>query len=192
MTHQFSVQKDIRQSPLPQELHFLHNQYPRASWEGHENFKEKTRNWMGAHQMFRQLAELNRENFEKFLDKSLSEQEFTARLSYYGGAMVNNLHGHHSWEDRNFFPELSRADNRFDRGLEILEADHEDLDMSLDHFVETANRAIKLMSLDENQAYEEAAKALEWNIRIENLLKRHLADEEDLIVPIIIHHKLRG
>ena len=28
--------------------------------------------------------------------------------------------------------------------------------------------------------------------KIQSLLKRHLQDEEDLIVPIILHHKLRG
>ena len=106
--------------------------------------------------------------------------------------MVGNLHGHHGWEDHSYFPELSAADPRFDTGLEILEKDHEVLDAVLDVFTRTANRTIKLIQLDEKQAREEAGKLLEVARAIKALLARHLSDEEELAVPIILHHRLRG
>lgn len=31
-----------------------------------------------------------------------------------------------------------------------------------------------------------------WSQSVEKPLDRHLADEEDLVVPIVLHHKLRG
>ena len=56
----------------------------------------------------------------------------------------------------------------------------------------TANRAIKLVQLDEAQAREEAGKLQPVTGTIESLLARHLSDEEELAVPIILHHRLRG
>ena len=106
--------------------------------------------------------------------------------------LVGNLHGHHGWEDHSYFPELSAADSRFDAGLEVLETDHADLDRVLEDFTRQANRVIKLAHLDEAQAREEAARLHQTSEVIEFFLKRHLGDEEDLAVPIILHHRLRG
>ena len=105
---------------------------------------------------------------------------------------MRTLHGHHNWEDRSYFPELSMADSRFDAGLEILEKDHEAMDAILVNFKETANRAIKLVDLDVEQARDEAGRLHDVTEAIEGLLQRHLSDEEELAVPIILHHRLRG
>ena len=105
---------------------------------------------------------------------------------------MRNLHGHHGWEDRSFFPELAAADPRFEHGLEMLEGDHEALDDVLDRFTRTGNRAVKLIQLDEAQARDEVGALHKITTEIEGFLARHLSDEEDLVVPIILHHKLRG
>lgn len=183
---------EIRTDDMPNEMQSLLQDYPRDSWDAHPGFREKTRNWLGAHQMFRQLGKITRKETELFLDRSRSGDEFAARLSHYGGLLVGNLHGHHGWEDHSYFPELSAADPRFDAGLEILEKDHQDLDVVLDSFTRTANRAIKLVQLDEEQARNEAGKLHGVTETIEAFLLRHLNDEEELAVPIILHHRLRG
>ncbi|WP_425037885.1 hemerythrin domain-containing protein [Primorskyibacter sp. S187A] len=182
----------IRQDDMPQEMRFLLDRYPRDTWEAHPGFREKTKHWLGAHQMFRRLAERVRLDSEGVLNKDIGLDEYADRLSRFGGALVGNLHGHHGWEDHSYFPELSAADPRFDAGLEILEADHAELDRVLDDFTRAANRMIKLTSLDEAQAHEEAAVVHATSEVIEAFLKRHLSDEEDLAVPIILHHRLRG
>ncbi len=183
---------DIRTQDMPATMRVLLDEYPRDSWEAHPGFREKTRHWLGAHEMFRRLGELVRRETELYLEKSRASDDFAGRLSYYGNALVANLHGHHTWEDKNYFPELSAADPRFDRGLEILEKDHQELDHVLDSFTRTANRAIKLIQLDENQAHEETGRLHGLAGTIETFLDRHLADEEELAVPIILHHRLRG
>ncbi len=182
----------IRETPMPSEMHLLLNEYPRDAWEAHPNFKQATQNWLGAHQGFRQLSQIVRADVEKYIDRNRGPEDFADRLGYYGDIMVRNLHGHHSWEDRSYFPELSAADPRFDRGLEILESDHRVLDQTLDRFVDAANGVIKLIQLDEMKARESAAPLLDAAADIGALLERHLADEEDLAVPIILHYKLRG
>ncbi|KMW59815.1 hypothetical protein AIOL_004799 [Candidatus Rhodobacter oscarellae] len=177
---------------LPQDMGLLLRDYPRDAWPGHPNFARSIQNWMGAHQMFRQLGEVTRKEAEGYLDKTRDPEDFAGRLGVYGNLLVRNLHGHHTWEDRSFFPELSEADDRFDHGLQMLEADHEVLDETLDRFTRAGNRVVKLIQLDEAQAREEAGALHGIASEIEGYLARHLSDEEDLVVPIILHHKLRG
>lgn len=183
---------DIRTTPMPEEMRVLLQAYPRDSWDANPHFKQATKNWIGAHLMFRRLGDLVRSETERYLDGNRGPEGFAARLSYYGGALVRNLHGHHGWEDHSYFPELSEADPRFDAGLEILEKDHEALDGVLDRFKRAANRTIKLIQLDQGAAHEEAGALHAEAEVIEAFLARHLGDEEDLAVPIILHHRLRG
>ncbi|WP_085308135.1 hemerythrin domain-containing protein [Planktotalea arctica] len=182
----------IRQDEMPKEMRFLLDSYPRDSWDAHPGFKEKTKHWLGAHQMFRRVSERIRLDTEDLLNKDMALEDFAQRLSHYGGSLVGNLHGHHGWEDHSYFPELSAADPRFDAGLEMLERDHADLDKVLDDFTHTANRLIKLTTLEPAQAYEETGHLHKTSETIEAFLKRHLSDEEELVVPIILHHRLRG
>lgn len=182
----------MRDHDMPDEMRFLLETYPRDAWEAHPGFRDKTRQWLSAHRGFRMLAERVRGDTETFLDKGMGLDEYAGRLSWYGGRLIGNLHGHHGWEDRVYFPELSAADPRFDTGLELLEQDHADLDQVLDDITRKANRVIKLASLDEKQAEEEANTVLPAAEAIEAFLVRHLGDEEELAVPIILHHRLRG
>lgn len=183
---------EIRTAPMPDEMRLLLRDYPRDSWEAHPGFRDKTRHWLGAHQTFRRLGHLVRAETERYLDRNRDPEEYAARLSYYGDALIRNLHGHHGWEDHSYFPELSDADPRFDAGLEILEKDHQALDGVLDRFTRVANRTIKLIQLDESAARDEAGALHAEAEVIEAFLARHLSDEEELAVPIILHHRLRG
>ncbi|WP_272001975.1 hemerythrin domain-containing protein [Roseovarius sp. ZX-A-9] len=183
---------DIRRNALPEDMRFLLRDYPREAWPENPHFARSIQNWMSAHVMFRQLGELNRSETELYLTKARSPDDFAARLSHYGNLLVRNLHGHHTWEDRSFFPELEGADPRFAGGLEMLESDHAAMDEVLDRFTDSANRVVKLIQLDEGQAREETKALHDTTAEIEQFLARHLADEEDLVVPILLHHKMRG
>ena len=187
MTQTYTIQRD----DLPEDMRFLLRDYPREAWPENPHFARSIQNWMGAHQMFRQLGEINRSETELYLSKTRAPEDYAARLSEFGNLMVRNLHGHHTWEDNSFFPELEEADARFAHGLDMLEGDHVSLDDVLDRFTLSANRVVKLIHLDEPQAREEASGLHDTASEIETFLARHLADEEDLVVPILLHHKLR-
>ena len=166
--------------------------YPREAWPGHPNFAQSIQNWLGAHQGFRQLGDLVRSSTEEFLDREIAPDRYARALGYYGNILVRNLHGHYTWEDRNFFPEISTVDDRLDHGLDTRESDHHALDETIETLTEQANRTIKLVQLDELQARSEAGKLHDTAAGLERFLDRHLTDEEDLIVPIVLHHKMRG
>ena len=134
----------IREQDMPEEMRLLLDVYPRSDWESHPGFKEKTRNWLRAHLMFRQVAEVIRGDTEALLNKEVDLRVYVGRLSHYGGNLVSSLHGHHGWEDESYFPELSAADARFDAGLELLEQDHADLDVVLEDITQKANHLIRL------------------------------------------------
>ncbi len=183
---------DMRTNDMPAEMQVLLGQYPRDSWPEHAGFKDKTRQWLGAHQMFRRVSSTVVKDAERFLDGDKSADDYINLLVYRGGSLINNLHGHHGWEDHSYFPELSKADSRFDAGLEILEKDHVDLNKVLVSFTQTANRAIALIESGDNKHRNEMGQLHSTALAIEALLQRHLSDEEELAVPIILHHRLRG
>lgn len=187
-----TTQLELQREGLPVEMQVLLADYPREAWPDNPHFARSIQNWMSAHQMFRQLAAIVRGDTEEYLDNGKDPDDLSRELSRYGDLLVRNLHGHHTWEDREYFPELRTADRRFDKGLALLEEDHRILDGTLNRFTTAANRVIKLVQLDEAKAREEAVGLHDCSEQIEGLLERHLADEEDLIVPILLHHKLRG
>ena len=43
---------------LPDDMRILLRDYPREAWPDHPHFARSIQNWMGAHQMFRQLGEI--------------------------------------------------------------------------------------------------------------------------------------
>lgn len=177
---------------LPREMQTLLRDYPRDTWPDHPNFAASIRKWMGAHALFRGLARRMGDDTQAFLGGDMEQQDYTDRLAHYGTRLVQNLHGHHHWEDRKFFPELSGADPRFDRGLDMLETDHQEMDQLLDRFSRGGNRMIQLASLDPAQVPEEARHTHDRIAGLQGFLDRHLTDEEDLTVPILLHHAMRG
>ncbi len=177
---------------LPDEMQALLRILPRDGWQEHPNFARSIQNWMGAHQMFRGLTGQILQDTQDYLEHALEDRTYAARLAHFGNLLFNNLHGHHSWEDRAFFPELEAADPRFARGLEMLEADHDALDGLLDQFNRTGNRIVQLATLEPAQMFDEAGKLRETVDGIAGFLNRHLSDEEDLAVPILLHHAMRG
>lgn len=73
-----------------------------------------------------------------------------------------------------------------------LEKDHADLDPVLDGFIQTVNRVIRPVQLDAPRARYEAGRLNAVGEKTEAFLARHPSDEEDLAVPFILHHRLRG
>ncbi|MGB2201410.1 MAG: hemerythrin domain-containing protein, partial [Pseudooceanicola atlanticus] len=112
-------------------------------------------------------------------------------LAKYGHVLVRNLHGHHHWEDTKFFPELGAAERDLTPGLDLLEADHTALDATLERFTRSANRVVQLAQLSPADMPSEVPDVHDSARAIAALLDRHLSDEEDLVVPIILHHQLR-
>lgn len=164
---------------LPDALQALLQDHPRESWERHPNCGMLTRFWLDRHLMFRRLADMLRTDTQARLDKALDPEAHLHRLNRFGGMLVGELHGHHQIEDHHYFPRLGRMEPKLEHGFELLDADHHLLDARLARFTEQANH---VLSGGEPGPFLDALQSFE------GLLVRHLEDEEDLIVPILLKH----
>lgn len=177
---------------LPEPLRVLVEQYPRAGWEGHPHFTELTRFWLEMHLGFRRLQGLLVAETEGFLDRARDPRAYARGLVRVAGPYLNGLHGHHNIEDQHYFPMLKALDSRIAWGFDLLDADHQALDGAI-HGLAEATSAVVAAVRDATPAAETAAALLGARLAaFGRLIDRHLTDEEELVVPVILDHPEAG
>ena len=154
-----------RRDGLPDALRVLAEAYPRANWEAHANFGEMIRFWMERHAMFRQLTELLQSDAQALADGRVDFATYAPRLSQYGGMQLITL------------------DGRLERGFELLETDHEAMDGLLHGMADGANAVLQ---------GGEIGPFLERLNGFSTLLNRHLTDEEEIVVPVVLETGFSG
>ena len=169
---------------LPPALRVLADRLPRADWEAHRQFDGLTRFWMNRHLMFRDVLGRLREGAEARLDAGIDPRRHAAETQRYGAFFLNELHGHHTIEDQHYFPQLMALDARLEAGFRLLDADHHTQDGDLHALAASINAY--LGAWDAPEARDRAGALHTALGRFEGFLDRHLTDEEDLIVPIIL------
>lgn len=179
-----------KRTGLPDALRVLLKEHPREAWEADPNFNGLISFWLDRHMMFRKLGGLLISESQAVIDKQHDARRFGQAVGHYGSMLVNQLHGHHQIEDAHYFPVLATRDKRIEKGFDLLDGDHHALDGHLNRFVQEANAAI------EGAAGSDPRPAAESFLRaatdLNKLLLRHLDDEEDLIVPVILRYGTEG
>lgn len=175
---------------LPEALKVLLREHPREAWEADPQFNGLIAFWLDRHMMFRKLGGLLQQECETLLDRKSDPHRFARAVGQYGGMFVNQLHGHHQIEDHHYFPVLARRDTRIEKGFDLLDVDHHALDGHLNRFVSSANNAIQGANGPDPRTA--ASCFLEAAQDMDRLLRRHLDDEEDLIVPVILKYGTEG
>jgi hemerythrin-like domain-containing protein len=170
----------------PVDLRFLLDQYPREQWMAHANLGQMARFWLDRHNMFRELGGALNDATTKFREGNVTPQEFQGwfapRLQFF----LQQLHAHHHVEDAHYFPILRAAENRLVGGFEVLEKDHEILHEGIIKSVESANEFLKELRQGDDKARFAADGYVDINADLLKKMLRHLGDEEDLIIPLIL------
>jgi iron-sulfur cluster repair protein YtfE (RIC family) len=175
---------------LPDALRVLLADYPRDIWTSHRHFDGLTRFWLDRHLGFRQLMDELQRRTRAFIDAPADPRLQAHQTARLAGTLIEHLHGHHQIEDLHYFPALAAAEARLERGFAILDADHHALDAELHALAEGTNAYLQALSLGAGS--HDAAGAFEARLAaFARLLDRHLTDEEDLVVPVILHHAPR-
>lgn len=171
---------------LPEDLQFLSQRYPRDGWRRPGALSSMGRFWLKRHGFFRELAALLSGSIAMLREESFEPREFAGwfapRLDY----LLSDLEGHHHIEDAHYFPIFQEAEPRLRRGFDILDSDHRLIHDLLESnaaagrsFVEGLGKGGDAM-LFAAEAYGAQAE------RLVSGLVRHLEDEEDLIVPLLL------
>jgi iron-sulfur cluster repair protein YtfE (RIC family) len=173
-------------SGWPEDLRVLIARYPREQWQGHANLGEMARFWLSRHDMFRELAAMIQAIEAQFREGTLSGAEFPRQFVPRLQFLLSQLGVHHQIEDLHYFPIFRAADARLVRGFDVLEGDHHAIHADMAATADSANALLRALT-GEPQAlrrcgddYAAASGAL-----LKGLI-RHLDDEEDLIVPLIL------
>jgi len=170
---------------LPDEIAALRARFPRDTWNGHENLGPVARFWLERHPMFRELGAALREGAEAHAAGQVDGGRFLGWFAPRVRLYLGELDTHHAVEDHHYFPVFRKAEPRLARGFEVLDADHHAVDaMIRDVAAATASLHEALSGRGEpSRAADALARSLS---RTGFGIERHLDDEEDLVVPLIL------
>jgi hemerythrin-like domain-containing protein len=142
--------------------------------------------WLSRHAMFRELSAAIEQIAALFRGGKRPPEGFARQLVPRLQFMLDQLNVHHQIEDLHYFPIFRAADDRLARGFDVLEGDHHHIHAEMARTAATANALLRALqgASDAVQRcgdnYADASGALLAG------LVRHLDDEEDLIVPLIL------
>ena len=176
----------VRRSGWPEDLRVLVARYPREQWDAHPNLGEMARFWLSRHAMFRERSTAIEQIAALFRAGRIPPQEFARQFVPRLQFMLDQLNVHHQIEDLHYFPIFRAADERLARGFDVLQGDHHHIHADMARTAETANALLRSLQgggdtmVRCSDGYADASGVL-----LKGLV-RHLDDEEDLIVPLIL------
>jgi hemerythrin-like domain-containing protein len=186
-----TVHQDLDQrTGWPDELCALLKEYPRASWQ--QNMTPLARFWIDKHDGFRNQCSTLQTAAQSFRERPEAFEAFANEVTSRTQLLLSHLHGHHQIEDFHYFPAFRAADQRLGPGFDVLARDHELLHKSSMTIVETLNEIRDALREDGPGASDDQRRAADRYIEESGLLcrriGRHLDDEEDLVIPLMLAH----
>lgn len=175
-----------RRSGWPEDLRVLMGRYPRERWDAHPNLGEMARFWLSRHAMFRELSVAIEQIAAHFRAGKLPPEEFARQFVPRLQFMLDQLNAHHQIEDLHYFPIFRAADDRLTRGFDVLEGDHHHIHADMARTAETANALLRALQEGGDPMRRCGDNYADASAALLKSLVRHLDDEEDLIVPLIL------
>jgi hemerythrin-like domain-containing protein len=175
-----------RRQGWPETLRFLLRQYPREVWPGHQRLDSLAQFWLQRHAMLRALAGALRHASGELREGRVAAAPFRAWFAPRLGFFLDQLQGHHEIEDQHYFPLLMRLEPKLVRGFAVLENDHALIHAALAR-LDTQGAA--LVRATEAPLADLTGAAAGFAAESDGFLAqlaRHLDDEEDLLIPLIL------
>lgn len=179
-----------RRKGLPRDLLFLAEKHPRGTWRGRSELAGAGEVWLGSHDYFRAMTAKIVENLSRLQETGETTYDSGAAFGRHSGGLLGSLEGHHGIEDDHYFPMFRRAEPRLIRGFDILDADHEKIHAAIydfsarsRDFLSRIGQSEGVMTADQRRATDDMAETAGLFTAI---LRQHLGDEEDIVIPLII------
>lgn len=171
---------------LPEELLFLRALHPREGWSRHPGIAGTAAFWLQRHAFFRDMGQSLTGIVDDYREGRQSAPEFARRFAPRLQRFLGELDGHHSVEDQHYFPVFAAAERRLQRGFDILDRDHHAIHDALMRNAEAANAFMRALAASADEQRLRADDYAAENLSLVAMLSRHLDDEEDLVIPLIL------
>ena len=177
-----------QRSGWPEELKTLLARHPRETWAEHGT--PMAQFWLERHDEFRRHAAALRDKTVEYHDDDESAEKTTVWIAPRLQGFLGALHGHHQIEDFHYFPAFREAHKELASGFDALASDHELLHQNIVDIVGAFNALLDIVRADRGanpDALKRASLAfVGTSERMFRRLNRHLDDEEDLIIPVML------
>lgn len=170
---------------MPEDLLDLLRKYPRDSWDSAASLSGLAEMWLARHRMFRELSAMSVRTTEAWGERAVPAGTFVATFSRQVGMLLGELENHHLVEDHHYFPAFARAEPRLRRGFDILDNDHGVIHEAIDSLARASRELIAAVT-EGGDAGRPTEGVLGELGRFDRTLSRHLDDEEDLVIPLIL------
>lgn len=173
-------------SGWPQEWLELLERHPRDTWR--TSASAVARFWLDRHDAFRRQAAVLAALAADHRAGRLGAAELTARAAPALWNLLAPLDGHHQIEDVHYFPHFREAEPRLARGFDALERDHAALHADIEQVVRRFNTlsAAAAEGAGDSVLRSGAEAYIDASLQLERRLSRHLDDEEDLVIPVML------
>lgn len=175
-------------SGIPASIAYLRDAHPAEQWSHHANFGALAAFWQEVHGELRREGMGLRALMDGFRESRLSLPDFQRAFAAMLGNHLNHLNQHHQIEDRLYFPRFRLLDPRMVAGFDLLERDHGLIHHQLEATAASANRLLAALGDEASLRYSAADAYVDDAEKLLRLLDRHLADEEDLVIPALLEH----
>jgi hemerythrin-like domain-containing protein len=156
-------------------------------WPTHINYAGTAAFWQGVHRSLLAESGAFSEGLEQLADMVPGEMQgglLMNDLRHLGRHLLGHAHTHHHVEDDHYFPRFKLRYPQLVRPIDLLDSDHRVLEETLD----AIGRHIEGFSAGKT-GRDEIGAALNDASKLERILKRHLADEEDIVIPALLKGK---
>lgn len=160
---------------------------PPNEWPEHINYDGTAAFWQGVHRSLLAESDAFAGGLEQLIDMQAGEMQTGLLLNdmrHLGRHLLGHAHMHHHVEDDHYFPRFIERFPQLSRPIELLDSDHRVLEETLD----AIGRHIEGFNAGKT-GRDEIGAALGDARKLERILKRHLADEEDIVIPALLQGK---
>ncbi|MHA1547349.1 MAG: hemerythrin domain-containing protein [Alphaproteobacteria bacterium] len=158
----------------------------RDAWRDHPRFRGHARFLMHIHrQLLGGAGHLN-QGFEELMETPDGElKDALDQSSLVGSAdhLIRFAHAHHAIEDHEFFPQIALLYPKLATALALLDGDHRILEAALD----STDSALQDMTADA-VTHDRIAALHEGARALDKILNRHIWDEEEIVIPVLLEH----